>query len=85
MVHNGTIENYNVLKEALQLHGRTFKSETDTEVLVQLIEYVKETTDCSLVDAVRGALKEVVGAYAIAVVDTDDPDTIIAARKVPLS
>ena len=81
LVHNGTIENYNVLKEALQLHGRTFKSETDTEVLVQLIEYVKETTDCSLVDAVRGALKEVVGAYAIAVVDTDDPDTIIAARK----
>lgn len=81
LVHNGTIENYNVLKEALQLHGRTFKSETDTEVLVQLIEYVKETTDCSLVDAVRGALKEVVGAFAIAVVDTDDPDTIIAARK----
>lgn len=81
LVHNGTIENYNVLKEALELEGCTFKSETDTEVLVQLIEYIKEKNDCSLLDAVRGALKEVVGAYAIAVVDTDDPDTVIGARK----
>lgn len=81
LVHNGTIENYNVLKEALEQQGCTFKSETDTEVLVQLIEYVKETNNCSLVDAVREALKEVVGAYAIAVVDVNDPDTIIGARK----
>lgn len=81
LVHNGTIENYGVLKEALELQGCTFQSETDTEVLVKLIEYIKETNDCSLVEAVREALKEVVGAYAIAVVDTEDPDTVIGARK----
>ncbi len=81
LVHNGTIENYNVLKTALELQGCTFRSETDTEVLVQLIEYVKETNDCSLVDAVREALKEVIGAYAIAVIDVNDPDMIIGARK----
>ncbi len=81
LVHNGTIENYHVLKEALELEGCTFKSETDTEVLVQLIEYIKEKNNCSLVDAVRGALKEVVGAYAIAVVDSVEPDTMIGARN----
>lgn len=81
LVHNGTIENYNVLKEALEMHGCKFKSETDTEVLVQLIEYIKESKSCTLVDAVREALKEVVGAYAIAVVDTDNPDMVIGARK----
>ncbi len=81
LVHNGTIENYHVLKEALELEGCKFESETDTEVLVQLIEYVKEKNKCSLLDAVRGALKEVVGAYAIGVVDTTDPDTMICARK----
>ncbi|MDY3858117.1 MAG: glutamine--fructose-6-phosphate transaminase (isomerizing) [Muribaculaceae bacterium] len=81
LVHNGTIENYNVLKEALQLQGCTFKSDTDTEVLVQLIEYIKTTNKCSLIEAVREALKEVIGAYAIAVLDTQYPDQIIAARK----
>lgn len=81
LVHNGTIENYQVLKDALIEHGCTFKSETDTEVLVQLIEYIKVKNDCSLLDAVRQALKEVVGAYAIAVLEKDNPDTIIAARK----
>ncbi len=81
LVHNGTIENYGVLKEALEMNGCTFQSETDTEVLVQLIEYVKETNGCTLVDAVREALMEVVGAYAIAVIDTDEPDTVIGARK----
>lgn len=81
LVHNGTIENYNVLKEALQLQGCEFKSETDTEVLVQLIDYIKTTNNCTLVEAVREALKEVIGAYAIAVIDTDEPDTIIGARK----
>ncbi len=81
LVHNGTIENYGVLKEALEMNGCTFQSETDTEVLVQLIEYVKETNGCTLVEAVREALKEVVGAYAIAVIDTDEPDTVIGARK----
>ncbi len=81
IVHNGTIENYALLRNALKEHGRTFKSETDTEVLAVLIEYMKETNGCSLQEAVRLALQQVVGAYAIAVVDTDTPDTIIAARK----
>lgn len=81
IVHNGTIENYNVLKEALELQGCEFKSETDTEVMVQLIEYIKETTDCTLLEAVRETLNQVVGAYAIAVVDIENPDTVIAARK----
>ncbi|MDE6670052.1 MAG: glutamine--fructose-6-phosphate transaminase (isomerizing), partial [Muribaculaceae bacterium] len=81
LVHNGTIENYKLLKDALKQHGCTFHSETDTEVLVQLIEYIKINNDCSLLDAVREALKQVVGAYAIAVIERDHPDTIIAARK----
>ena len=81
LVHNGTIENYQVLKDALQEHGCSFHSETDTEVLVQLIEYIKVTNNCSLLDAVREALGQVVGAYAIAVLEKDNPDTIIAARK----
>lgn len=81
IVHNGTIENYNVLKQALTEHGCEFKSETDTEVLVQLIQYIKETNNCTLIEAVIEALRQVVGAYAIAVVDRSTPDTIIAARK----
>lgn len=81
LVHNGTIENFQVLKEALIEQGCSFRSETDTEVLVQLIEYIKIKNDCSLLDAVREALKQVVGAYAIAVIDKDDPETIIAARN----
>ncbi len=81
IVHNGTIENYSLLKQALEQHGCVFMSDTDTEVLVQLIDYVKRSNNCTLLDAVREALTEVVGAYAIAVVDYSDPDTIIAARK----
>ena len=81
IVHNGTIENYNVLKQALEQHGCTFRSETDTEVVVKLIEYVQETNKCSLIDAVRSALKQVVGAYALAIIDSDDPDMVIVARK----
>lgn len=81
IVHNGTIENYKVLKDALTQHGCTFHSETDTEVLVQLIEYIRLTNKCSLLKAVRRALKQVIGAYAIAVVEKDNPDTIIAARQ----
>ncbi|MCH5237446.1 MAG: glutamine--fructose-6-phosphate transaminase (isomerizing) [Muribaculaceae bacterium] len=81
LVHNGTIENYKVLKDALIQHGCTFHSETDTEVLVQLIEYIKLKNDCSLLDAVRMALKQVVGAYAIAVIEKNHPDKIIAARN----
>lgn len=81
MVHNGTIENYAVLKETLRQKGCIFRSETDTEVLVELIEYIKQEEHCSLVEAVRQALQRVVGAYAIAVMDLDYPDMIIAARK----
>lgn len=81
LVHNGTIENYSVLKQALADHGYEFKSETDTEVLVQLIEYIKNTSSCSLLDAVCEALREVEGAYAIAVVEAGNPDTMIVARK----
>lgn len=81
LVHNGTIENYKVLKDALIENGCTFRSETDTEVLVQLIEYIKKHNNCSLLDAVREALRQVIGAYAIAVLDKNNPDTIIAARK----
>ena len=81
LVHNGTIENYQILKDALIEQGCKFQSDTDTEVLVQLIEYIKLQNNCSLLEAVRHALKEVVGAYAIAVLEKDRPDTIIAARK----
>lgn len=81
LVHNGTIENYQLLKDALTQHGCHFHTETDTEVLVQLIEYIRTTNNCPLVDAVREALNQVVGAYAMAVVEKGNPDTIIAARK----
>ena len=81
LVHNGTIENYKVLKDALIENGCKFQSETDTEVLVQLIEYVRTHNDCSLLEAVKEALRQVVGAYAIAVIEKGNPDTIIAARK----
>lgn len=81
IVHNGTIENYKLLKDALVQHGCSFHSETDTEVLAQLIEYIHVSNKCSLLSAVRQALKQVVGAYAIAVVEKNNPDTIIAARQ----
>ena len=81
LVHNGTIENYKLLKDVLEKHGCTFRSETDTEVLVQLIEYIRVTNKCSLLSAVRQALKQVGGAYAIAVLEKDNPDTIVAARQ----
>lgn len=81
LVHNGTIENYKLLKDVLIQHGCKFHSETDTEVLVQLIEYIRLKNNCSLLDAVRESLKQVVGAYAIAVLEKGNPDCIIAARK----
>lgn len=81
LVHNGTIENYKLIKDALEEHGCKFYTETDTEVLVQLIEYIKVQNNCELIDAVREALKQVIGAYAIAVVEKDNPNQIIAARK----
>ena len=81
LVHNGTIENYSVLKEALMQHGYEFVSETDTEVVVQLIEYIMQINKCSLFDAVKEAAKQVVGAYAIAVIEKSNPNRIIAARQ----
>lgn len=81
MVHNGTIENYSVLKEALSNHGYSFVSQTDTEVAVQLIEYIMLKNNCSLFDAVREATKRIVGAYAIAIIDKENPGQIIAARQ----
>ena len=81
IVHNGTIENYNVLKVALLKHGYTFVSETDTEVVIQLIEYIKDKNHCSLFDAVQEAIHQIVGAYAIAVIDKNNPNQIIVARQ----
>lgn len=81
LVHNGTIENYKLLRDVLEEHGCKFHSETDTEVLVQLIEFIKVNNNCTLLEAVREALHQVVGAYAIAVVEKNNPDTIIAARQ----
>ena len=81
LIHNGIIENYAVLKEKLQAKGYVFKSSTDTEVLVQLIEYMKVTNRVDLLTAVQLALNEVIGAYAIAILDKEHPEEIIAARK----
>ncbi|MEZ3519760.1 MAG: glutamine--fructose-6-phosphate transaminase (isomerizing) [Muribaculaceae bacterium] len=81
LVHNGTIENYKMLKDALMQHGVSFHTETDTEVLVQLIEYIKLTNGCSLIEAVREALSQVQGAYAIAVLEKGHPEEMVAARK----
>ena len=84
LVHNGIIENYKTLREVLMKHGYKFESETDTEVLVELVEYMKESHGCDLVRAVHLALKNVVGAYAIAILDKTNPNRIIAARKAAL-
>jgi len=81
IIHNGIIENYAVLKAGLQKEGYTFRSDTDTEVLVQLIEYTQVNRHVDLKTAVQLALQQVVGAYAIAVLDKDNPDTLLAARK----
>lgn len=81
LVHNGIIENYSTLREQLVSHGYQFRSETDTEVLVQLIDYVMSLTGEDLPTSVRLALKQVVGAYAIAVIDRRRPGQIVAARK----
>lgn len=81
LIHNGIIENYAVLKAQLIRNGYTFQSSTDTEVLVQLIEYIKKINSCDLFSAVQIALNQVVGAYAIAVIEKGNPNQIIAARK----
>jgi glutamine---fructose-6-phosphate transaminase (isomerizing) len=81
MIHNGIIENYAQLKQELLKKGYSFKSDTDTEVLLNFIEDIKTNNHCSLEEAVRVALKRVVGAYVILLLDEETPDTIIAARK----
>lgn len=80
IIHNGIIENYEPLKQELIKRGYTFKSDTDTEVLVNLIEEVKKNESCKLGHAVQIALNQVIGAYAIAVIDVEKPDEIIVAR-----
>ena len=81
MIHNGIIENYAQLKKELINKGYSFKSETDTEVLLNFIEEIQKNSECNLEEAVRIALKRVTGAYVILLLDQDHPDTIIAARK----
>lgn len=80
IIHNGIIENYEPLKQELIKRGYTFKSDTDTEVLVNLIEDVKKKENCKLGKAVQIALNQVIGAYAIGVIDVEKPDEIIVAR-----
>lgn len=81
IIHNGIIENYADIKQKLIEKGIEFKSDTDTEVLVQLVEYIMVKKNLSLLEAVQAALYQVIGAYAIAIVDKRDPNQIIAARK----
>jgi len=81
IIHNGIIENYAAIKQALQKRGYSFKSDTDTEVLVNLFEDFMVSENIDLADAVRTALNQVVGAYAIAVIEVDNPDRIVVAKK----
>ena len=81
IIHNGIIENYAALKSGLSKRGHTFISDTDTEVLIHLIEDIKEHEGLKLGHAVQAALRQVVGAYAIVVMDKEDPETLVAAKK----
>lgn len=81
LIHNGIIENYDSIKKELTKRGYIFKSDTDTEVLVNLIEEIKKQEEMSLSEAVRKALNEVIGAYAIVVMSEEEPGTLVAARK----
>ena len=81
MIHNGIIENYASIKEGLKKRGNTFLSQTDTEVLIHLIENIQQHEGIKLGQAVQAALNQVIGAYAIVVLDKNDPDTIVAAKK----
>ncbi len=81
LVHNGIIENYSLLKKALEKEGHHFKSQTDTEVLVHLIEEIQEREQLPIEEAVRVALTRVIGAYAIVVMDRQEPGKLVAARK----
>lgn len=81
LIHNGIIENYHVLKKELMNNGMTFSSNTDSEVLIQLIEYIQKVEKADLVKAVQLALSQVVGAYAIVILSKNDPNLLIGARK----
>jgi glucosamine--fructose-6-phosphate aminotransferase (isomerizing) len=81
IIHNGIIENYAVIKETLLAKGHVFKSDTDTEVLIHLVEDIQKETGLDLLEAVRITLTKVIGAYAIVIMSADEPDTLIAARK----
>lgn len=81
MIHNGIIENYAQIKQELLIKGYNFLSDTDTEVLLNFIEYIQKNNECNLEEALCIALKRVTGAYCILLMDRDVPDTIIAARK----
>jgi len=81
MIHNGIIENYALIKQDLLKKGYTFTSDTDTEVLLNFIEDIQTNNNCSVEEALRIALKRVTGAYCILLLEQDNPDTIIAARK----
>lgn len=81
IIHNGIIENYAILKETLIKRGYIFRSQTDTEVLIHLIEDIKKNEEVDLIEAVRIALNQVIGAYAIVIISKDEPNLLIAARK----
>ena len=81
LIHNGIIENYDSIKEELSKRGHSFESETDTEVLTHLIEEVQKKEEVSLFEAVRLSLAEVIGAYAIAVIEESNRNEIIVAKK----
>jgi glutamine---fructose-6-phosphate transaminase (isomerizing) len=81
IIHNGIIENYSSIKEELEQRGYSFISDTDTEVLLNLIEDIKKEENTNTEEAVRIALNEVIGAYAIVIIDKAEPDKLIAARK----
>ncbi len=81
IIHNGIIENYGIIKETLINKGHVFKSDTDTEVLIHLVEDIQDETGLDLREAVRVALTKVIGAYAIVIMSADEPDLLIAARK----
>ena len=85
LVHNGIIENYQALKELLQDNGFEFHSETDTEVLVNFIQYIQDQEDCKLRKAVRIALTQVIGAYAICVYDKNKPEEVVVAKSGSLT
>ncbi len=81
IIHNGIIENYAVLKQGLIDHGMSFYSETDTEVLANLIEYIYTSQKVSMEVAVSTALQKVIGAYGLVVISKEEPDMLIAARR----